>query len=241
MSLLCVSTYELYLTLTLSTTTKQQQQQHTDLQLDENAFDFAPSIISIQVTTANNRVMDTKHHHAPIRDRLKKTQEQIQHSTTGTIRHTMEVDGMASLCIAAPILSKQQLQRHARRAGGGGAGEPLYRFGIRVMTEEEEPKGGDDDTSQEQLQQGAEPEATTKINVHLSNMETEMQRILVSLKTVLREADFAKDRDAAMHKQFLQMHSTTFYWPIVQVCVLLVTGFTQASHIVQFFKTRRII
>jgi hypothetical protein len=79
------------------------------------------------------------------------------------------------------------------------------------------------------------------INDHLSYMEREMDRIDRTMKTITRQADFAKDKDAAMHQQFLQMHSTTMYWPIVQLCVLLVTGYTQASHIVHFFKTRRII
>jgi hypothetical protein len=79
------------------------------------------------------------------------------------------------------------------------------------------------------------------INDHLSYMEREMDRIDRTMKTITRQADFAKDKDASMHQQFLQMHSTTMYWPIVQLCVLLVTGYTQASHIVHFFKTRRII
>jgi hypothetical protein len=39
----------------------------------------------------------------------------------------------------------------------------------------------------------------------------------------------------------LAMHSSMSIWPMVQAFVLIVTGIAQASHIVNFFKSRRII
>lgn len=72
-------------------------------------------------------------------------------------------------------------------------------------------------------------------------MEMEMKRIQTAIKGILRQADFAKERDAVFHQQTAAMHSATIFWPIVQSCVLIMTGFTQASHIVRFFKSRRII
>ena len=76
---------------------------------------------------------------------------------------------------------------------------------------------------------------------HLSNMATELERIEQAIEKILREADFAKDNDEVFHSQTEAMHKAAMFWPIVQVCVLIMTGFTQASHIVRFFKSRRII
>lgn len=169
--------------------------------------------------------MDTKHHEAPARERLEPT-NQVLNQRKGTIRHRMEMDGIAKLCIKAP--PKFHPHHHHDRAPHHPS---YYRFGLRIHTPDEEAMFFEEDVSSEPV----------NVDKHLTNMEKEMERIERAMKNVLSEADFAKDRDATMHKQFLQMHSTTFYWPVVQVCVLLVTGFTQASHIVQFFKSRRII
>jgi hypothetical protein len=36
------------------------------------------------------------------------------------------------------------------------------------------------------------------------------------------------------------MNRASQYWPIIHLVVLLVTGFTQANHIIRFFKSRHI-
>jgi hypothetical protein len=83
--------------------------------------------------------------------------------------------------------------------------------------------------------------AATNVDGHLSHMEVELQRIGDEMKTILKEADFSKQRDALFHQQTLSMHSACLFWPVMKVCVLIMTGFTQASHIVRFFQSRRII
>ena len=102
------------------------------------------------------------------------------------------------------------------------------RFGLRVVKTDNDPSS---------LEKGS----GTDLDGHLSHMELEMKRIQIGMKRILAEADFAKDRDSAFHKQTQDMHAATIFWPIVQMCVLLMTGFTQASHIVRFFQSRRII
>jgi hypothetical protein len=72
-------------------------------------------------------------------------------------------------------------------------------------------------------------------------MEEQFVRIESQMHAVLREADFAKERDSIYHTKTDAMHKATVFWPIVHVGILLLTGFTQANHIVQFFKKRRII
>jgi hypothetical protein len=82
---------------------------------------------------------------------------------------------------------------------------------------------------------------TANVASHLSSMMMELQRVSHSIRSVLSEADFAKERDSIFHRQTQAMDQATIFWPIVQVCVLLMTGFAQASHIVRFFKSRRIL
>ena len=82
---------------------------------------------------------------------------------------------------------------------------------------------------------------TEHVDRHLSFMEEQFVRIESQMHAVLREADFAKERDSIYHTKTDAMHKATIFWPIVHVGILLLTGFTQANHIVQFFKKRRII
>jgi len=74
-----------------------------------------------------------------------------------------------------------------------------------------------------------------------TQMEEELRLSMRTMRAIQAEADFSKDRDAAFHKETLGMYAASMYWPIVHVSVLLLTGFTQATHIVRFFKQRRII
>jgi hypothetical protein len=86
-----------------------------------------------------------------------------------------------------------------------------------------------------------EEEATGGADYHLGHLEKELFRIQNMMYFILREANFAQQRDTIFHQQTDAMHSATIFWPILQVCILLATGFTQANHIVHFFKKRRLI
>ena len=114
------------------------------------------------------------------------------------------------------------------RASSAGSKNPM-RFAIMVHEMED-----DDET------EGEHP-PTENVDRHLSFMEEQFVRIESQMHAVLREADFAKERDSIYHTKTDAMHKATIFWPIVHVGILLLTGFTQANHIVQFFKKRRII
>jgi hypothetical protein len=58
---------------------------------------------------------------------------------------------------------------------------------------------------------------------------------------ILREADMAKTREVEFHNQSVSMHAASQWWPILQILVLLATGFTQVKAMVQFFKTKRLV
>jgi hypothetical protein len=150
---------------------------------------------------------------APIRERLKPL-SQLLDDVSGFVTHQFEVDGTATICF---------------RSSKASTSRPIT-FAFRVETSEQDPSI-------------AIPKVLGKaaVDKHLTHMEQELQRITAAINHVLKEADLNKHQDGLFHEQTLAMHSATIFWPIVQVCVLLITGFTQASHIVRFFKSRRII
>jgi hypothetical protein len=76
---------------------------------------------------------------------------------------------------------------------------------------------------------------------HWSFMETQLDRIEHEMHIIIKEADFFRERDALYHQQTDDLHKATLFWPILHCCILLITGFTQANHIISFFKSRRII
>ena len=177
-----------------------------DLITNQQDPDYTPVYITVNVVSSR-RIMDTKLHMAPVKERLHPTSQMLE-QTTGSITHKFEMDGEANVCF---------------RAGAASTNKPLL---IHWNAES---------TDHDPLQPKAE------VNQHLSHMEIELERIQKGMQIILKEADFSKEREALFHHNTLQMHAATTWWPMVQVCVLLATGFTQASHIVRFFKSRRII
>jgi hypothetical protein len=114
------------------------------------------------------------------------------------------------------------------RASNAGSQNPM-RFHIRLE------EVGDDLPAQEKEQNALGADH------HWSFLETQMDRIEHEMHTIIAEADFFKERDVIYHQQTDDLHKATLFWPILHVGILLVTGFTQANHIVRFFQSRRII
>jgi len=74
----------------------------------------------------------------------------------------------------------------------------------------------------------------------MSRLERDLQTLSNRVRAILNNADFNKDQEVAFHDQSVAMHSAAMYWPIIQLIVIIVTGFTQANHIVRYMKTHHI-
>lgn len=192
----------------------------SDIIIDKQDPKYGPTYLTVNVKPAN-RVFDTDLHNAPIRQRLKPLSH-LMEAKKGEVTHQFEVDGTATICLRSSIASAKN----------------VMAFAMRVETSEEVPGIR---AEKKRKDAAAVAAATTDVDQHLTHMELELKRISLAMNHVLKEADLNKDQDARFHDQTLAMHRATTFWPIVQVCVLLMTGFTQASHIVRFFKSRRII
>jgi len=76
---------------------------------------------------------------------------------------------------------------------------------------------------------------------HLSEMERILSKMIREANLLLKNADSVKNDEAAFFKQSKEMNAASKWWPMLHVVVLLVMGFTQANHVVKFFKGKHII
>lgn len=75
---------------------------------------------------------------------------------------------------------------------------------------------------------------------HMSKLARELMQLDKKVNMILTNADYAKEQEADFHELSLQMNRASQYWPMIHLGVLLITGFTQANHIIRFFKSRHI-
>ena len=133
----------------------------------------------------------------------------------GFFKYKVRGDSVLNICIRASLAGR----------------ENAMRFGLRV-----EEMGEDEAAHDPSKTGGANP-----VDHHLSFMEHQLERLESEMHAMLSEADTSKERDSVYHMKTDAMHKATLFWPVVHVGILLLTGFTQANHIVQFFKKRHII
>lgn len=79
------------------------------------------------------------------------------------------------------------------------------------------------------------------VHEHLTKMEVAVQRLSRTAEMVIATSERNKESEQEYHNQSIDMNLAAKWWPIVQVLVLLGTGFTQANYMVHFFKSRHII
>lgn len=77
--------------------------------------------------------------------------------------------------------------------------------------------------------------------VHLNYLDRVVANLVKEANLLLSTADQIKDQESSFHQKSIDMNSASKWWPMLHIMVLLATGFTQANHIVSFFKSRHII
>lgn len=183
-----------------------------DIVVDKNHHNYKTAYLTVNVRP-DNRVYNTQLHESPVQSRLKP-QTILLEERQGNLTHQFEAEGTAAICFRSSAASEKN---------------PM-RFGLTVEHIEMDYAMKEGSGSQK-----------ANLDKHLSHMEMEMRRIQTGMDSILNEADFQKDQDHAYHEQFDAMHKATTFWPMMQVCILIATGIVQASHVVKFFQSRRII
>jgi hypothetical protein len=101
-------------------------------------------------------------------------------------------------------------------------------------------EGDDDEQDPKTSKKGWDSLDANEISSKMSRLQRDLQTLQNRVKACLNNADFNKDQEAAFHEQSVSMNRAATYWPIIQLMVLLVTGFTQANHIVRYLKQHHI-
>ena len=80
-----------------------------------------------------------------------------------------------------------------------------------------------------------------ELSTKMTRLERDLQTLANRVKACLNNADYNKDQESNFHEQSVSMSRAAKYWPMIQLSVLIVTGFTQANHIVRYLKTHHIV
>lgn len=180
--------------------------------LEEQRLEHATDKRSLEARMAMH-LDSAKHKIRPVSQELKET--------SGSFLHTIhDEDAIVELCV---------------RAAKASPSSPMM-FSVRVEEMEEDVLD-----SFQQMKKDSEVVPLVGVEHHWSFMETQLDRIDHEIHTLIKEADFFRERDALYHQQTDDLHKATLFWPMLHCCILVITGFTQANHIITFFKQRRII
>ena len=58
---------------------------------------------------------------------------------------------------------------------------------------------------------------------------------------VLNEVDYMKVREMEFHESTEAMERNAQYWPMLQICILCLTGFFQVNHLKKFFQRKKLV
>jgi len=98
----------------------------------------------------------------------------------------------------------------------------------------------DDDSVKQKKEKDPDHLEHKELTTKMSRLERDLQTLHNRVKACVNNADYNKDQEALFHEQSISMNRASRYWPIIQLTVLLVTGFTQANHIVRYLKSHHI-
>mmetsp|Transcript_13618 Transcript_13618/g.29483 ORF Transcript_13618/g.29483 Transcript_13618/m.29483 type:complete len:262 (+) Transcript_13618:108-893(+) len=201
----------------------------TDMEEDGKPVDprtFRRFRTTITVSQSGGR---ENHHGRNPRDRSRAQQQEkvVKDLETkkGNVEYVTRYDGAVSICVQSLTASSISPTPISLRVSESPAGEEMVSDTPPEKT-----------TGEEKL----DSESQRNAKEHFSQMEKTLNGLISKTDMILRQADYAKELEVEFHEQSIAMNKASQWWPIVQLCVLLVTGFTQANHMVQFFRKHHI-
>ena len=132
---------------------------------------------------------------------------------------TGDSDGQVEICIASVMASIKNPVR--------------VSIHVKMAASEEEEEEPEEDKSKSGMEH-------VEVQAKMSRLERDIQTLNNRVKAALNNADFNKEQEASFHQQSVNMNRAATYWPIIQLIILLVTGFTQANHIISYLRTHHI-
>jgi emp24/gp25L/p24 family/GOLD len=73
-----------------------------------------------------------------------------------------------------------------------------------------------------------------------SRITAELVRMQRRAKTISGDAQFSKQREEVFHSQSVALNQAVKYWPMIRMVVILIGGYLQVTHVVNYMKSRHI-
>ena len=213
--------------------------QTADIIIDKDAEDYGPAYVTVlerPVESAASYSMDDDDgsREESVQNKLnrikKKNLQRKDSKDPRPISHLIK-DHASSLSVR---IQNDAVVDICIRATSASRTNPMM-FGLRVeqlgdeLTDKEREEEGEGGGSESNPKSKIDEMYLQKNNHehHWTFLETQMDKIEHEMHTLIREADFFKDRDSIYHQQTDALHQATTFWPILHIFILLVTGFTQ--------------
>jgi len=144
----------------------------------------------------------------------------------GNVQYITKQDGQVSICVqslTASAVNPTPISLRVTESSAGG-----------------ESVGPGKEATYEEPGKTLDSESQRNAKVHFSQMEKTLSGLISKTDMILKQADYAKELEVEFHEQSIAMNRASQWWPILQLSVLLITGFTQANHMIQFFRKHHI-
>ena len=79
------------------------------------------------------------------------------------------------------------------------------------------------------------------VDEHLSDIQIQVLKLNDEMVEVLSEADYMKGIEVDFHNQSINMNSASKWWPIIQLCILVMMALVQFLHMRKFFEKRKLV
>jgi emp24/gp25L/p24 family/GOLD len=155
-----------------------------------------------------------------------RVREELDKKKGSILFLTGDADGQVEICIQSVMASIKNPTRISIRVDMDASEESRVDDGSSGS-------GGDEDGSGPTMDHG-------EVQAKMGRLERDIQTLNNRVKAALNNADYNKEQEAAFHQQSINMNRAATYWPIIQLVILLVTGFTQANHIITYLRTHHI-
>jgi hypothetical protein len=76
---------------------------------------------------------------------------------------------------------------------------------------------------------------------HFDAVNIEVHQLNDQMNLILHETDYQKHKEVAFHEDTERMQSSTLWWPMLQLGILVMTGVLQVHHLKHFFKQNKLI
>jgi hypothetical protein len=115
------------------------------------------------------------------------------------------------------------------------------RFGFHVLKVSLETYEAEHDTERaKQIRMSQQDQMDTLLKVETSRITTELERFIKRIQDISGNAAASKDRQASFVQTSIALKRAVRGYPIFRICILLIAGYLQASHVIRYMRSRHI-